>query len=530
MPLEQYLSQEQKLTQQQQQRLTAQQILQVKLLEMPLTQLEENIKTELYENPALDSEQPEDANLDVRTADGDLGNSMDESGMDDDYNGDDAAGYDDEGDSYDAEYEARTEREEREDELDSVLNSIDSDDRMATDYRTMTAMGGSSNGEQEEIVYGNEVSFYDKLMEQVGDENLTEKQRAIIEYLIGSLDSDGLLRTDLMFISDDLAIYHEVDASEREIEDVLKILQSFDPPGIGGRSLQECLMLQIRRKENSRMKKLMYKAIKYHFDDFTKKHWDKLRSGLQISDVEVEEVVAELRRLNPRPGSSLGETMGRSIQQVTPDFIIDPPFQGHISFQLNNGELPRLFVSRDFEEQMEGYMKNQKSLNRMEKEALLYTKEKIERAKGYIEAIDKRRNNLAATMRAIIDLQHKYFLEGDETELQPMTLKDVADRIGLDISTISRVCNAKYAETPWGIFPLRHFFSSGISFADSSEEMSNRKIKAALQDVINGEDKKHPLSDQALSEAMKNIGFPIARRTVAKYREAMGIPVARLRK
>lgn len=530
MALEQHLSQEQKLTQQQQQRLTAQQILQVRLLEMPLTQLEENIKTELYENPALDSEKPEDVNLDVRTADGDVGNAADDAPFNDDAMAETAAEFGSETDPYDASFEAQTEREEREDALDSALNSIDSDDRLATDYRTLSHGMGSSAEDQEEVVYGNEISFYDKLMEQVADEDLTERQRTIIEYLIGSLDNDGLLRTDIAFISDDLAIYHEVDATEEEIEDVLRVLQSFDPPGIGGRSLQECLILQIRRRENSRMKKLMFKAIKYHFDDFTKKHWDKLRSGLQISDAEVENVVAELRRLNPRPGSSLGEAMGRSIQQVTPDFIVDPAFQGHISFQLNNGELPRLFISQDFEEQMAGYMKNQKSLNRMEKEALLYTKEKIERAKGYIEAIEKRRNNLSATMHAIIDIQHRYFLEGDESELQPMTLKDVADRIGLDISTVSRVCNAKYAETPWGIFPLKHFFSSGMSFSNNSEEMSNRKIKVALQDIIDDEDKKHPLSDQALADAMKKIGLPIARRTVAKYREAMGIPVARLRK
>lgn len=537
MALEQHLSQEQKLIQQQQQRLTAQQILQVRLLEMPLTQLEENIKTELYENPALDSEQPEDANLDVRTADGDVGNASDDDFLSDDNSFENSESLDEtvaefgnDTDAYEASFEAQTEREEREDALDSALNSIDSDDRLATDYRSLSSSGGSSSEEQEEIVYGNEVSFYDKLMEQVSDEDLTNRDRAIIEYLIGSLDNDGLLRTDLTFISDDLAIYHEVDASERDIEKVLRILQSFDPPGVGARSLQECLLLQIKRRDESPMKRLMYKAIRHHFDDFTKKHWDKLRSGLQVSEKEVEEVIAELRRLNPRPGSSLGETMGRSIQQVTPDFIVDPPFQGRISFQLNNGELPRIFISHDFEEQMEGYMKNQKSLNRMEKEALLYTKEKIERARGYIEAIEKRRNTLTSTMRAIIDIQHRYFLEGDETELRPMTLKDVADRVGLDISTISRVCNAKYAETPWGIFPLRHFFSSGLSFSDGDEEMSNRKIKAALQDIIDGEDKKRPLSDQALAEAMKKIGFPIARRTVAKYREAMGIPVARLRK
>lgn len=531
MALEQHLTQEQKLTQQQQQRLTAQQIMQVRMLEMPLAQLEENIKTELYENPALESEQPDDANLDVRTASDDGESMMHDDGYDSDGDAADNGGdMDDYGDSDDANYEAMTEKEERKDALDDALDSIDIDDRMATDYRSMAQGGGRGDEEREEMVFGSESSFYDKLMEQVADEDIDERQRTILEYLIGSLDNDGLLRTELSFISDDLAIYHDVDASEKEIEDMLRVLQSFDPAGVGGRSLQECLLLQIKRREESPMKRLMYKAIRHHFDDFTKKHWDRLRSGLHIKPEEVELVVAELRRLNPCPGAALGETVGRSVQQITPDFIIDPPFQGRISFQLNNGEMPRLFISRDFEEQMEGYMKNQKSLNRMEKEALLYTKEKVERARNYIDAIEKRRNNLIATMRAIIDMQHDYFMEGDETELQPMTLKDVADRVGLDISTISRVCNAKYAETAWGIFPLRHFFSSGMVLSGGDEEMSNRKIKAALQDIIDHEDKKHPLSDLALAAEMKKIGMPIARRTIAKYREALGIPVARLRK
>lgn len=502
---EQILTQEQTLVQQQQQRLTAQQILQVKLLEMPLAQLEESVKTELYENPALESEHMEEPDYDVRTADGDLG--VDESNENEDF-------------------DAENERQEREDALDSALESIDSDDRMATDYREMSYNG---TADHEEMVYGDTVSFYDKLMEQVNDEDLDDHQRAIMEYIVGSLDDDGLLRTSTAFIADDLAIYHGIDASEQEILNVLAILQTFDPAGIGARSLQECLLLQIARREDTRQTRLMRKTIRDYFDEFTKKHWEKIRQHLRISEGEADEVIAELRRLNPRPGSSMGETMGRGTQQVTPDFIVDTTVDGNVTFQLNNGDLPRLFISRDFEEQMKGFQKNQKSMNRMEKEALLYTKEKIERARGYIEAVEKRRHTLTVTMKAIIDLQRKYFTDGDDSELQPMTLKDIADRVGLDISTISRVCNAKYAETPWGIFRLRHFFSSGYS-VDGEEEMSNRRIKAALAEVIEAEDKKHPLSDDVLSKVLKEKGFPIARRTVAKYREALGYPVARLRK
>lgn len=501
MAQENRLTQEQTLSLQMQQRLTAQQILQVKLLEMPIAQLEENIKTELYENPALESEEP-----DVSPNDN-VSDSISESDEEEDF-------------------ETRSEREEREEALDSALDNMGSDDRMTNDYRTY---GDNQSAEQEEMVYGDSASFYDKLMEQVSEEDLTETQREIMEYLIGSLDGDGFLRSDISFISENLAIYHGLDVTDNDVKEVLSILQNFDPAGIGASSLQECLLLQIERKSDSILKKRMRKVIRDYFDDFTKKHWEKIRQHLKMSEYEAENVINELRKLNPRPGASLGETMGRSIQQVTPDFIIDTTEDGHVTMTLNNGELPQLYVSRDFEEQMQGYQKNAKSLNRMEKEALLYTKEKVERAKGYIEAVERRRKTLTATMQTIIKIQHKFFIDGDESDLVPMTLKDVADRIGMDISTVSRVCNAKYAETPWGIFRLKHFFSSGYS-VDGEEEMSNRKIKIALTEIVKAEDKKHPLSDIAIAEQLKKQGFPIARRTVAKYREAMNIPIARLRK
>lgn len=508
MALENRLTQEQALIQQQQQRLTAQQLLQVKLLEMPLAQLEENIKTELYENPALESTDPDENDNLNPNASLNEGDSI--------------------GESEDEDFDAQTEREDREEALDSALDSIDSDDRLASDYR---AYGDSNQtgAEQEEMVYGDTQSFYDKLQEQVSEEDLTDTQRQIMEYLIGSLDNDGFLRSETSFISENLAIYQGLDVTERDVNYVLSRLQSFDPAGIGASSLQECLLLQIARREDSRLTRRMRKVIRDYFDDFTKKHWEKIRQHLKTSEYEAEEVIKELRKLNPRPGASLGETMGRSIQQVTPDFIIDTDENGQVTMALNNGELPQLFISRDFEQQMLGYQNNSKSLNRMEKEALLYTKEKVERARGYIDAIERRRKTLTLTMQAIIKMQHKYFLDGDEADLVPMTMTDIAEQIGMDVSTVSRVCNAKYAETPWGIFKLRHFFSSSFS-KEGDEEMSNRKVKIALADIVKAEDKKHPLSDDAISKELKKQGFPVARRTVAKYREALGIPVARLRR
>jgi RNA polymerase sigma-54 factor len=333
MALENRLTQEQALIQQQQQRLTAQQILQVKLLEMPLAQLEENIKTELYENPALESVNPDESdNLNPNA-------SLNES--------------DSIGDGEEEDFDTQTEREDREEALDSALDSIDSDDRLASDYR---AYGDSNQtgAEQEEMVYGDTVSFYDKLMEQVSEEDLTNTQRQIMEYLIGSLDNDGFLRSDVSFISENLAIYQGLDVTDKDVNHVLSILQSFDPAGIGASSLQECLLLQIARREDSRLTRRMRRVIRDYFDDFTKKHWEKIRQHLKTSEYEAEEVIKELRKLNPRPGASLGETMGRSIQQVTPDFIIDTDENGQVTMTLNNGELPQLFISHDFEQQMLG--------------------------------------------------------------------------------------------------------------------------------------------------------------------------------
>ena len=493
---EQRLTQQQKLTQS----ITQQQLLQAQLTELPITQLLERIKTEMDDNPALElspEENPDNlGNLDP------LENLDTPKNDTDDY-----------------------EQEERQSALDAALESIGRDDEDLPVYQ-----GGQSNQEdREEIVYGQTESFMDQLNEQMNMANITERQRDIMEYIIGSLDDDGLLRKSLDNISDELAIYHHLDATTHEIEQVLLLLQEFDPAGIGARSLQECLLLQIQRREPSRLRDLMEKTVSEYFELFTKKHWQRLQQVLKLNDLQGETLIAELRKLNPKPGSSISETVGRSLQQITPDFIIDTHDDGTVTFSLNAAEVPELCVSPSFTDTLRDYQDNKEHLSRQMTEALVYTKKKVEAAQGFIDAIQVRRHTLTVTMRAIIQWQHRFFEDGDEASLRPMILKDIAERTGLDISTISRVSNSKYAQTRWGTFPLRHFFSDGYTTADG-EELSTREIKAALQELVEGEDKRKPLSDETLKDLLAEKGYPIARRTVSKYREQLGIPVARLRK
>ena len=379
------------------------------------------------------------------------------------------------------------------------------------------------------MVYGATESFYDQLKNQLGELEMSDRQRDIMEYLIGSLEDDGLLRKPLDAISEELAIYHNLDVTVKEIEQTLAMLQTFDPAGIGARSLQECLLLQIDRRPDSRVKTLMARVVNDYFEAFTKKHWDKIQSALALNEEQSEALFHELRKLNPRPGASLGETVGRSLQQITPDFIVDTQDDGTVTFTLNNGEVPELKVSQSFVDSMKEYQANKDNLSKQTKEALLYIKKKVDAAQGFIEAVKVRRQTLTMTMRAIIQLQHQFFVDGDEASLRPMILRDVAEKTGLNVSTISRVSSSKYAQTRWGTFPLRHFFSDGY-VTDSGEELSTRKIKSILSDIIEAEDKHHPLSDDQLKDTLAQKGFPIARRTVAKYREQLGVPIARLRK
>ena len=485
------------------QNFSQQQLLQAHLVELPINQLVERINTEMDDNPALEPYSPDDEN--TATTDN----------FDD--NGEDTAAEED--------FATANEREERQSALDDALSNIGRDDEELPVYQG----GNNAQEEREEMVYGESVSFYDQLKEQMGETDIDERQREIMEYLIGSLDDDGLLRKSTDSIADELSIYHGMDVTEDDVEQVLDILQEFDPPGIGGRSLQECLLLQIKRKPDSRLKLLMHEVISQHFGEFTKKHWDRIRNALSLSQLQTETLIGELRKLNPKPGASMGETMGRSMHQITPDFIIDTHDDGTVTFVLNNGDVPELHVSQSFADTLKEYQGNRANMSRQMKEALLYTKKKVDAAQGFIEAIKMRKRTLSATMQAIIHWQHRFFEDGDEASLRPMILKDIAEKTGLDISTISRVSNSKYAQTRWGTFPLRYFFNDSY-VTESGEELSTRKIKAALRDIIETEDKRKPMSDDALREELERMGYPIARRTVAKYREQLGIPIARLRK
>ena len=494
------LIQEQKQEQKLAQSFSQQQLLYAQLVELPVTQLLERVNTEMDDNPALEIN-PE--NLDyIESADASEG--LDTSDAPEDY-------------------DTLRDREDRQSALDEALASIGRDDEDLPVYNH------SNTEEREDIIYGDYTSFYDQLKEQMGLANLTDTERDIMEYLIGSLDDDGLLRKPLDAISDELAIYHNIDTTPRQIERVLHQLQQFDPAGIGARSLQECLLLQINRREDSRLKQLMQTVITNYFEAFTKKRWDRIQTALKLSDLQAKALFGELRRLNPKPGAAMGEAVGRSMQQITPDFIVDTHDDGTITFTLNQGEMPELQVSQSFADSMREYQQNKDHMTRQTKEALLYIKKKVDAAQSFIEAIRMRRHTLTITMQAIIQLQRQFFLDGDEASLRPMILKDVAERTGLDLSTVSRVSNSKYAQTRWGTFPLRHFFSDSYT-TEQGEELSTREIKAVLRDIVDNEDKRKPLSDEILTQMLSQRGYPIARRTVAKYREQLGIPVARLRK
>ena len=490
--------QEQRLTQQQKlaQSITQQQLLQAQLIELPITQLVERITAEMDDNPALEPSAEEPEYIDSPESSDNTESSAD---------------------SY--------EEEERQSALDAALESLGRDDEDLPVYQS----GMSSQEEREDVVYGQTQSFYDQLMEQMNLFELTDEERNVMEYLIGSLDDDGLLRKPLHSIADELAIYPNIDITEQQIEQVLLKLQEFDPAGIGARTLQECLLLQIQRREPSHLKDLMTRTVEEYFELFTKKHWNRLQQVLQLTDLQGETLIRELRKLNPKPGTAMGEVVGRSIQQITPDFIIDTQDDGTVTFSLNMGDVPELHVSQSFTDTLNEYQTNKENMSRQMKEALLYTKKKVDAAQGFIEAIRVRRQTLTSTMRAIIQWQHRFFEDGDEASLRPMILKDIAEKTGLALSTVSRVSNSKYAQTRWGTFPLRFFFSDGYKTAEG-EELSTREIKMALRDLIDGEDKKKPLSDDTLKTLLAEKGYPIARRTVAKYREQMGIPVARLRR
>ena len=470
------------------QTLSPQQVLEARLLALSTLELEEHVRSELNDNPALEDGTSEPLSQDTETTEPD--DELYDDGADDYH--DDRSGSDDWND--------------------------DDDDWYDRSDRGMS-------GTVADVPLADTRSFYDLLYEQLREQDLTERQMKIALYIIGSIDNDGLLDKDVQAISDDLAFYHDLDASTDEIEQVLKVIQDFDPAGIGARNLQECLLIQIRRKEDSPLKALQEKVISTMFDEFTHKRWDKISARLGIDKEQTDAVIAELVKLNPRPGSSLGETVGHSRQHIVPDFILEN-YDGDITFTLNNGNIPQLHVSREYSDMLDRQIKGGNSNQR---DAALYIKRKLDSAKGFIQALHQREVTLTRTMQAIIDMQRPFFTEGDDTLLKPMILKDVAERTGYDISTISRVTSGKYVQTNFGTFPLKAFFTDGVK-TSSGEEVSVKEIHRILREVTDAEDHSNPLTDEQLADILAERGYKVARRTVAKYREQIGIPVARLRK
>ena len=459
----QEFSQQQSLIQTQTQTLAPQQLLVVRLLELPVTDLEERVCNELVENSALE-EAP------AGEEDREQVDEEDKAYDQEDYNAENSSDAD-----------LRADYASDDDMPDYLLNQ------------------NNDSGEQRTFQMGETDSFYDHLISQLGEYDVSDKQREIIRYLIGSLDDDGLLRKDVGAISDELAIYHNVDATEQEIEEALHTLQTFEPCGIAGRNLQECLLLQLRDEDyHSDRKELEIQMLEQSFDDFTHKRLDKLSEHYHLSEEEIKQVYGELIRLNPRPGSGLSDATGQNMQQIIPDFLVTEDQDGGFVVKLNNGDVPQLRVSRSFKELLDEYSKNRKNMSREQKDAYVYSKQKVDAAQNFINAIQQRRETLMKTMTTIVALQRTFFEEGDESLLHPMILKDVALRTGLDISTISRVSNSKYVQTDFGVFPLKFFFNDTF-VTKEGEELSKVKIKTTLKELISSEDKTDPFSDEILA-------------------------------
>ena len=473
------------------QTLSPQQILVVKLLELPTMDLEERVRAEILDNPALEE-----------------GKEVSEQ-------------------DYSDEFEPDLNEDNSYTDEDISLGDYRTEDDIP-DYKLQEH--NRSKGEvAEEIPFSDSVSFYEMLLEQLRMQHLTEEEEIIAEYLIGSLDDDGLLRKGMNTLIDELAIYRGLYIDKVEIERILSIIQSFDPAGIGARNLQECLLIQLKRKPDSDLKKVEWDIIEKYCDDFTRKNKEKIMQRLNISEEVYNEAISELVKLNPRPGSSLGDIIGKNFQQIIPDFLVETEDDGTITLTLNNGNVPELRLSREFNDLLEEYTTNKENQSKESKDTFFFLKQKVDAAQGFINAIKQRQHTLLTTMQVIIDLQRPFFLEGDETLLKPMILKDVAEKAKLDVSTVSRVSNSKYVQTNYGIYPLRFFFSDGFT-TEEGEELSAREIKRILQECVDHENKDNPYNDDELSDILKEKGYPIARRTVAKYRQQLNIPTARLRR
>ena len=481
------------------QKLSPQQIQLMKLLQVPTAILDERIKEELEENPALElSDEADDYEAKDEFAETSTEEDYDDNELnsEDQYENIDISDYVQEGDDDIADYKMRDENYGEQEEKQSVPIRV-------------------------------ETSFYEILEAQLGMLNLEPNEFKIAEQIIGSIDEDGYLRRETSAIVDDLAFRQNVMTTEEEVEGLIKRIQRFDPPGVAARNLQECLLLQLlRQKEEGKDADVAIMAIHKYFDEFTKKHYEKIQRGLNLTDEELKDIMQQITRLNPKPGGQVSE-VNKAESYVVPDFFIYNN-GGKLELTLNSKNAPELRISEGYRDMLKDYDRGSKK-DRRQKEAVLFIKQKIDAAKWFIDAIKQRQHTLLSTMTAIMNHQHDFFMTGDETTLKPMILKDIAEKTGLDISTVSRVANSKFVQTEFGTYRLKFFFSESLT-TDSGEEVSTREVKKILSDLIEGENKKKPLSDERLTELLQEKGYNIARRTVAKYREQLNIPVARLRK
>lgn len=461
----------------------------MKLLQVPTIELEQRIKEEMESNPALDE------------------------------------GHEDELEDRD-EREDLDENKERDEARDDFDFSQYMDDDDTPSYKLSIRNKGADDDEKS-MPFVSGSTFRDILAQQLSLRNITEREALLAKTIIGNLDDDGYLRRELENISDDLAFSQNIQATAEELGKVLEVVQRLDPAGVGARSLKECILLQLRRKDEGYPSvRLAKELVENHFDAFTKKHYDRILKRMQISDEDLKEAISEIVKLNPKPGNSMRDN-SKTADHVIPDFLLSVDDE-ELRVVLNARNAPDLRVSESYKQMMKGYAVA-KEHNKKEKEAIQFVKQKIDSAKWFIDAIKQRQQTLLLTMNAIVEFQREYFITGDETKLKPMILKDIAEIVHLDISTISRVANSKYVQTPYGTFLLKSFFSESLS-TDSGEEVSTREVKKILIDAIEAEEKRKPLTDEKLATLLKEKGYNIARRTVAKYREQLNIPVARLRK
>lgn len=471
------------------QKLSPQQIQLMKLIQLPTLSFEQRIKQELEENPALESGKEQET-------------------------------------TYDDEFESNDNDIDNEQIVNEEINLDDylSDDEIP-EYR-LNANNYSSDDEQKTMPFASGSSFTQLLIDQLSTFSVNETIHQIAEFLIGSIDDSGYIRRPLLDIIDDLAFTQNLYTDEKTIEVALKVVHQLDPAGVGARNLQECLSLQLQRKTQTINTSLASDIIEYGFDPFTKKHYQKLLQKFDVTELQLRDAVLEIERLNPKPGSSFSNNT-RSIEHVVPDFTISI-VEGELELSLNGRNAPELHVSHPYNEMLKGYRAS-KEKTKSQKEAVLFIKQKLDAAKWFIDAIKQRQQTLYVTMSAIMHYQKNYFLTGDEQQLRPMILKDIADEIKMDISTVSRVASSKYVDTPYGTKLIKEFFSESMT-NDQGEEVSTREIKSILETIISEEDKKKPLTDEKLALLLKEKGYPIARRTIAKYREQLDLPVARLRK